>query len=80
MTINDYTLRSTIERNKQFYLDHYGKLDAQWTDEGLIGAIQDYYACKGSLEEFTDDDWKVVKENDLTKDKVIEFCKSEDDK
>ena len=72
MTINDFTLRSTIERNKKFYLDRYGKLDWQWTDE-------DYHSCKGSIEDFTDDDWKVVEENGLTKEQVVEFCESEDD-
>ena len=73
MTINDYTLRSTIDRNKQFYLEHYGKLDAQWTDEGLIWSIIDYYACKGSVEDFTEDDWKVIKECGLNKEHVIQL-------
>lgn len=79
MTVSDFTLRSTIERNRQFYFERYGKLDWQWTDEGLIWAIQDYHSCKGSVEAFTDDDWSVVKENGLTKETVIEFCESEDD-
>lgn len=77
MTVNDFTLRSTIEKNKQFYLDRYGKLDWQWTDEGLVWAIQDYHSCKGSIDEFTDDDWSVVKENGLTIKAVKEFCEGE---
>lgn len=80
MSVNNFTLRSTIERNKKFYLDRYGKLDWQWTDEGLIWAIQDYHSYKGSVEDFTDDDWKAAEDNGLTKEQVIKFCESEDDK
>jgi hypothetical protein len=70
MTINDFTLRSTIERNQKFYLDRFGQYSAQWTDEWLTWAIQDYYLCKGSLDAFTEDDWEAIKENGLTKDEV----------
>lgn len=79
MDINSFTLRTTIEKNKKFYLDKYGKLDWQWTDEGLIWAIQDYHSCIGSLADFTDDDWNAVKENGLTREEVKQFCESEDD-
>lgn len=80
MDINSFTLRTTIERNKNFYLDRCGKLDWQWEDEGLIWAIQDYHSCKGSVDDFTDDDWKVVEENGLTKEEVKQFCESDGDK
>lgn len=76
MTVNDFTLRSTIERNQKFYLDRYGQSNGQWTDEWLAWAIQDYHSCKGSLEDFTDDDWKVIEENGLTKEKVKELLQS----
>ena len=76
MTINDYTLQSTIERNKQFYLDHYGKLDQQWIDEVLVEAMKDYYSCKGRIENFTDDDWETAKEYKFTKEQLIELLKN----
>ena len=75
MTVNDFTLQSTIERNKKFYLERFG----QWTNEGLMCALQDYHSCKGSIEAFTDDDWKAAEENGLTREEIVGFCESEDD-
>ena len=66
MTVNDFTLQSTIERNKKFYLERFG----QWTSEGTLWAIQDYFLCVGDL---TDDDWHTIKENGLTQEQVISF-------
>lgn len=66
MTVNDFTLQTTIERNKKFYLERFG----QWTDEGTLLAIQDYFLCVGDL---TDDDWHTIKENGLTQEQVISF-------
>lgn len=74
MDINSVTLRTTIEKSRQWYLERLGRLDWQWEDEGLIWTIQDYHSYKGSLENFTDDDWKVVEENGLTKEEVKQFC------
>lgn len=79
MDINSVTLKTTIEKNRQWYLERRGRLDWQWEDEGLVWAIQDYHSCKGSLENFTDDDWKTVEENGLTKEEVKQFCESGDD-
>ena len=36
------TLEKYVEQQKQWYIDHYGTLDWQWYDEGLIWAIQEY--------------------------------------
>ena len=77
MDANSFTLRTTINRQKEWYFKKYGGLDWQWKDEGLIWAIQDYHSCKGSLEDFTEDDWKAVEENGLTKEEIKYFCESE---
>lgn len=52
-----FTLRNKIEESKAMYLERCGKLDWQWTDEGLPYAIMDYHSCVGSILDFTDDDW-----------------------
>lgn len=44
-----FTLRNKIEESKAMYLERRGKLDWQWTDEGLPYAIMDYHSCVGSV-------------------------------
>ena len=76
MTINDFTLRSTMERHCKFYTERYGQPRGQWPDEWLSWIIKDYAACKGGLEAFTDDDWKAAEESGLTKEKVTELLQN----
>lgn len=70
-----FTLRNKIADGKEWHLKHFGELNWQWYDEGLPNAILDYHSSKGSTEDFTGDDWKVCKENGLTRAEVEELCK-----
>ena len=70
-------LRNKIEESKAWYLQKYGTLDWQWYDEGLIWAVQDYHSCKGSVLDFTEDDWLAAEENGLTREEVELFCDEE---
>lgn len=36
------TLKKHVEKQKQWYFDHYGTLDWHWYDEGLVWAVLDY--------------------------------------
>ena len=64
------TLEKYIEKQKQWYLDHYGTLDWQWYDEGLIWAVQEYL---GSWEP-TDEDRKYAeKELELNLDEIMNW-------
>ena len=52
-------LQDYVEKQKQWYLDKYGKLDWQWYDEGLVWAIEDFLSMRG---EFTEEDVVYLKE------------------
>lgn len=71
------TLRDKIEETKAEYLRRYGKLDWKFTDEGLPWAIQDYHGSKGSVMDFSEDDWLACKENGWTLDEVCKLCDEE---
>lgn len=64
-------------RRKAEYQENYGDLDWRWTDEGLPYTIQDYHGSKGSVMDFTEDDWRVCKENGWTLDEVCHLCDEE---
>ncbi len=68
------TLRNKIEEAKAEYQERYGELDWRWKDEGLPYAIQDYHSSKGSIMDFTEDDWQVCKEHGFTLDEVCVLC------
>lgn len=70
----DFALRKKIEDTKAEYIEHYGELGWQYTDEGLPYAIQDYHGCVGSVMDFTADDWLACKENGWTLDEVCRLC------
>ena len=70
----EITLREKIEENKAWYMEHYGELNWQWVDEGLPNAIMDYHSSVGSVLDFTEDDWRVCKENSWTLAEVLELC------
>ena len=67
-------LREKISQAKAEYLERYGVLDWKWIDEGLPYTILDYHGSRGSLMDFTEDDWLVCKENGWTLDEVCKLC------
>lgn len=71
------SLRKKIEGTKAEYIRRYGKLDWKFTDEGLPWAIQDYHGSKGSVMDFTEDDWRACKESGWTLDEVCKLCDEE---
>lgn len=70
----DFTLRKKIEDTKAEYMERYGKLDWHYADEGLPWAIQDYHGSKGSVMDFTEDDWLACKENGWMLNEVCCLC------
>lgn len=72
-----FTLRNKIAEAKSFYWNKYGKLDWQWTNEGLPNAVLDYHSSKGGTVDFTEDDWKVCEENGWTRAEVEALCKED---
>lgn len=72
-----YTLRSEIEKAKAQHMEKYGELGWMWNDEGLPYAIMGYHSCKGSVMDFTEDDWLACKENGWTLDEVCNLCDEE---
>lgn len=69
-----FTLRKKIEEAKAWHMEHHGELNWQWVDEGLPNTIMDYHSSAGSVLDFTEDDWRVCKENDWTLAEVLELC------
>lgn len=51
-------LKDYVEDSKVYYLTHYGRLDWQWYDEGLVWAIDEYLSMKG---EFSEEDVTYLK-------------------
>lgn len=72
-----FCLRNVIEEHKAWYLKRYKQLDWHWYDEGLIWAVQDYHSCKGSVLDFTEDDWLAAEENGLDRNEVELLCEEE---
>lgn len=73
----DFTLRKKIEEAKAEYMERYGELNWQYTDEGLPYAIQDYHGSVGSVMDFTADDWLACKENGWMLNEVCKLCGEE---
>lgn len=73
------SLRELLAKEKQQYLDKYGKIDWQWTDEGSAWVIQDYYGSKGSLLDFTKDDFVAAAEEGWSRELVAWLCKEENE-
>lgn len=69
-----FTLRKKIEEAKAEYQKNYGELNWRWTDEGVPYTIMDYHSSKGSVMDFTEDDWRVCKEYDWTLEDVCTVC------
>ena len=64
------TLEKYVEQEKQWYLDHYGTLDWQWYDEGLIYAVLDYLS---SCEPTDEDREYAKKELELNLDEIMNW-------
>lgn len=72
------TLREFLAEEKQKYLDEYGKIDWQRTDEGSAWTIQNYYGSVGSLLDFTEDDFAAAAEEGWLRELVECLCGEED--
>lgn len=72
---DSFTLRNKITKLKADYHEK-GGLDEHW-NEALAWEVQDYYGSKGSVLDFTEDDWCVCKENDLSLSEVLSLCDEE---
>lgn len=72
--LKEFTLRNKIAEVKARYMERYGGLNWQYTDEGLPYVIQDYHGSVGSVMDFTEDDWLACKENGWTPDDVCCLC------
>jgi len=71
---HDFTLRNKMATAKAEYEKEQGALGYNWDVEGVVWTLQDYHSSKGSVLDFTEDDWKCCKENDFSLYEVLEFC------
>lgn len=74
-----YTLRSVMQRNKQHYIKPDGSVDPHWADEGSAWAIQEYYGSKGSLLDFTEDDFAAANEEGWSRCLVEDLCEEDNE-
>lgn len=73
-----FSLRSTIAKYKEDYTLPDGSVKQLWADEGCAWAIQDYYGSRGSLLDFTEDDWAAAAEEGWSKEEVATLCLGDD--
>ncbi len=73
--MKEFTLRNKIAEAKADFHEKGGR-DEYWS-ETLAWVLQDYHGSKGSVMDFSEDDWLVCKENGLTLDEVCELCDEE---
>ena len=74
--MSDFTLRNKIAEAKADFHPKGGR-DEYWS-ETLAWTFQDYHSSKGSVLDFTEDDWCVCKENGLTLSEVLTLCDEEE--
>lgn len=67
-----YTLRKKIDEAKAEFHEKGGR-DEYWS-ETLAWTLQDYHGSKGSVLDFTKDDWLACRDNGLTLSEVLELC------
>lgn len=69
---NNFTLRNKIAEQR----DDYERRNTMkyWEDEGIPFAIIDYSSSKGSVMEFSEDDWRVCKDCGLSIHDVCDLC------
>lgn len=70
--MKNFTLRNKINEAKAEFLSKGGRLE-YWS-ETLAWTLQDYHGSKGSVLDFTEDDWLVCRDNGLTLYEVLELC------
>lgn len=68
----EFTLRSKIAEEKADFHKKGGR-DEYWS-ETLAWVIQDYHSSKGSVLDFTEDDWLACRDNGLTLYEVCVLC------
>ncbi len=71
----EFTLRNKIAEVKADFHERGGR-DEHWS-ETLAWTLQDYHGSKGSVMDFTEDDWQVCKENNLALVEVLALCDEE---
>lgn len=71
---NTFNLRDRIEEQKKFYIDENGNLTKYWIDEGVPWAIQDYHSSRGSVMDFTENDWRACKDYGWSIHNVCDLC------
>lgn len=72
----EFTLRNKIAEAKAEFHEKSGR-DEYWS-ETLAWTLQDYHGSMGSVLDFTEDDWRACKENDLTLGEVLTLCDEEE--
>ncbi len=68
----EFTLRNKIAEEKAVFHEKGGR-DEYWS-ETLAWTLQDYHGSKGSVLDFTEDDWLACRENGLMLYEVLELC------
>ena len=68
----EFTLRNKINEEKANFHKKGGR-DEYWS-ETLAWVLQDYHSSKGSVLDFTEDDWLACRDNGLTLSEVLELC------
>lgn len=72
---DSFTLRNKIAEIKADFHEKGGR-DEYWS-ETLVWEVQDYHSSKGSVLDFTEDDWRACKENGLSLSEVLALCDEE---
>lgn len=70
-----FTLRNKIAEQRNDYEKR--NMMEYWEDEGMLFAIMDYSFSKGSVMDFSEDDWRVCKECGFSIHEVCECCGEE---
>lgn len=69
---NNFTLRDKIAEQREDY--ERRNTMKYWEDEGIPFAIMDYSSSKGSVMEFSEDDWRVCKDCGFSIHDVCDLC------
>ena len=72
----EFTLRNKIAEAKAEFHEK-GERDEYWS-ETLAWEVQDYHSSMGSVLDFTEDDWRTCKVNNLTLSEVLALCDEEE--
>ena len=69
--MNDYNLRNLMEKTVK------DNRNPDYLDESIAYTIMGYHSCKGSVLDFTKDDWRVCQEHGWTVNEVVELCETD---